>query len=197
MTAETPAAARHSPHLEIFRQKGIEVLLLSDRVDEWLVAHLTEYKGKPLQSVAKGQVDLNAEGETQQEDEAVQEGAHAELIGRLKKALGEDAKDVRFSRRLVESPACLVVEDYEMSQNLTRMLKQLGQEAPAAKPILEINAGHPLVQRMQGEADEDRFADFARLLFDQAKLAEGGQLEDPATFVHRLNKLMLSLSAAS
>ena len=197
VTAETPAAARHSPHLEIFRQKGIEVLLLSDRVDEWLVAHLAEYKGKALQSVAKGQVDLDAAQDAQQQDEDKQDGAHSELVDRLKTALGEAAKDVRISRRLVESPACLVVEDYEMSQNLARMLKQMGQEAPVSKPILEINAGHPLVQRLEGESDDDRFKDFARLLFDQAKLAEGGQLEDPAAFVHRLNKLMLSLSAAT
>ena len=193
VTAETAAAARHSPHLEMFRKKGIEVLLLSDRVDEWLVAHLAEFKGKRLQSVAKGQVDLDAGGE--QGEEEIAETTHGELIERLKMALGEDAKDVRVSRRLVESPACLVVEDHEMSPHLTQMLKQLGQEAPVSKPILEINTDHPLVGRMEGERDDERFGDFARLLFDQAKLAEGGQLEDPAAFVQRLNKLMLSLSS--
>jgi len=197
ITADTAAAARHSPHLEIFGKKGIEVLLLSDRVDEWLVAHLNEYKGKHLQSVAKGQFDLDAgdaEKDQVEGESETTESAHKALLERIKAALGDVAKDVRESRRLVESPACLVVEDYEMSQNLARVLKQLGQDAPESQPILEVNVDHPLVARLEGESDEGRFADLARLLFDQALLAEGGQLEDPAGFVQRINKLMLSLS---
>jgi len=195
ITAETAAAARHSPHLEMFRKKDIEVLLLSDRVDEWLVAHLNEYKDKPLQSIAKGQIDLEESEDKKEQDETPEtESEGKELLDRIKTALGDAAKDVRESHRLVESPACLVVEDHEMSQNLARVLKQLGQDAPESQPILEINMDHPLVKRLAGEGDEERFADLARLLFDQALLAEGGQLEDPAGFVQRINKLMLSLS---
>ena len=195
ITADTPAAARNSPHLEIFRKQGIEVLLLSDRVDEWLVAHLGEYSDKPLQSVAKGAVDLKMPGKEGGKETEVEEGAdHGELLGRISKALEGAAREVRVSRRLVESPACLVVDDYEMSQNLARVLKQLGQEAPHSEPILEINVEHPLVTRLRDEPDESRFADLARLLFDQAQLAEGGQLEDPASFVQRLNRFMLDLA---
>jgi molecular chaperone HtpG len=197
ITAETAAAARHSPHLEIFRKKGIEVLLLSDRVDEWLVANLPEYKGKTLQSVAKGAIDLDQKADAGEGDEKTDEGPggeHAELLERMKKALGGEVKDVRVSHRLVESPACLVVEDFEMSQNLARVLKQMGQDAPAAPPILEINPGHPLVSRLESEAEDGRFGDLSRLLLDQAQLAEGGQLDDPATFVQRLNRLMLDMA---
>lgn len=195
ITAETPAAARHSPHLEIFRKKGTEVLLLSDRVDEWLVAHLDGYKGKALQSVAKGGVDLSFGEKGEEEEAQAPEGSvHKELLERMSKVLEDVAKEVRISHRLVESPACLVVDDYEMSQNLARVLKQLGQEAPRSKPILEVNVEHSLVVKLAEEPDEARFADLARLLFDQALLAEGGQLDDPATFVQRLNRLMLDLA---
>jgi molecular chaperone HtpG len=195
ITADTLAAARHSPHLEIFRTKGVEVLLLTDRVDEWLVSHLSDYKGKPLQSVAKGQLDLggleDAEEKARQDEAAKDSGA---LRERIKGALGDAVKEVRVSHRLTESPACLVVEEHDMSQNLARVLKQLGQDAPLPKPILEVNVGHPLLRRLASEADEGRFGDLARILFDQAMLAEGGQLEDPASFVRRLNGLMLSLA---
>jgi len=195
ITADTLPAARHSPHLEVFRKKGIEVLLLTDRVDEWLVSHLNEYKGKALQSVAKGDLDLGklADAETKaQHEEATKR--HGDLLGRMKAVLGEAAKDVRVSDRLTESPACLVVDQHEMSQNLARVLKQLGQDAPLPTPVLEINVAHPLVHRLEGERDEERFADLTRILFDQAVLAEGGQLDDPATFVQRLNRLVLSLA---
>jgi len=195
ITADALPAARHSPHLEVFRQKGIEVLLLTDRVDEWLVSHLADYKGKALQSVAKGDLDLGKlageEAKAQREEAAKR---HGDLLARMKAVLGEAAKDVRVSDRLTESPACLVVEQHEMSPNLARVLKQLGQDAPLPTPVLEVNVGHPLVGRLEVEQDENRFADLTRILFDQAVLAEGGQLDDPATFVQRLNRLVLSLA---
>jgi molecular chaperone HtpG len=193
ITADSYAAARHSPHLEVFNTKGVEVLLLTDRVDEWLVSHLNEYKGKPLQSVAKGQLDLG----DMEDKEALEKEAeeHKGLLDRVKAALGDDVKEVRVSSRLTESPACLVADEHDMGANLQRVLKQLGQDAPQTKPILELNLKHPLVEKMDQEPDEERFADLSRVLLDQATLAEGGQLEDPAAFVHRLNKLMLSLSA--
>lgn len=194
ITAESPSAARNSPHLEIFRKKGVEVLLLSDRVDEWLVPHLTEYKQKPLQSVAKGDLDLgDLEDKTAQEEREKEATEHKEVVDKIKGALGESVKEVRLSHRLTESPACLVVDEHDMSANLARMLKSVGQSAPAAPPIMEINPGHPLVGRLESETDEQRFSDLAKLLFDQALLAEGGQLDDPAAFVHRLNHLMLSM----
>lgn len=193
ITADSYAAARHSPHLEVFNTKDVEVLLLTDRVDEWLVSHLNEYKGKPLQSVAKGQLDLG----DMEDKEALEKEAeeHKGLLERVKTVLGDDVKEVRVSSRLTESPACLVADEHDMGANLQRVLKQLGQDAPQTKPILELNLKHPLVEKMDQESDEDRFADLSRVLLDQATLAEGGQLEDPAAFVHRLNKLMLSLSA--
>jgi len=195
ITADALPAARHSPHLEVFREKGIEVLLLTDRVDEWLVSHLADYKGKALQSVAKGDLDLGKlageEAKAQREEAAKR---HGDLLARMKAVLGEAAKDVRVSDRLTESPACLVVEQHEMSPNLARVLKQLGQDAPLPTPVLEVNVAHPLVGRLEAEQDEDRFADLTRILFDQAVLAEGGQLDDPAIFVQRLNRLVLSLA---
>jgi molecular chaperone HtpG len=196
ITADNLSAARNSPHLEIFKKKDIEVLLLTDRVDEWLVSHFTEYKEKHLQSVAKGELDLG-DLEDQEDKEKVEKAAeeHKHLIERVKSALGESVKEVRVSSRLTDSPACLVVGDYDMSQNLARVLKQLGQDAPMPTPIIEINLEHPLLERMDKESDEDKFGELARLVFDQALLAEGGQLEDPAGFVHRLNRLMLDLSA--
>jgi len=195
ITADTLPAARHSPHLEVMKARDVEVLLLADRVDEWLVSHLTEYKGKALQSVAKGDLDLGALGgeEVKAKQEEAQR-AHGDLLARMKAALGEAARDVRASTRLTESPACLVVEQHDMSPNLARVLKQLGQDAPLPKPTLEVNVDHPLLCRLEREQDTERFADLSRLLFDQALLAEGGQLEDPAAFVQRLNRLVLSLA---
>jgi len=193
ITADSYAAASHSPHLEVFKKKDVEVLLLTDRVDEWLVSHLHEYKGKPLQSVAKGQLDLGDMDDKEALEKEAEE--HKGLLERVKGVLGDQVKEVRVSNRLTDSPACLVADEHDMGANLQRMLKQLGQEAPRSQPIMELNLQHPLVEKMDQEADEDRFADLSRVLFDQATLAEGGQLEDPAAFVHRLNKLMLSLSA--
>jgi molecular chaperone HtpG len=188
ITADSLAAAKSSPQLEIFRKKGIEVLLLVDRVDEWMLSHLYEFDGKPLQSVAKGSVDLGKlqdEAEKKQAEEAAT--AFKPVLDRLKEALKERAKDVRVTTRLVDSPACLVVEEGDMSGHLARLLKQAGQKAPESRPILEVNAEHPLVKRLDGSAN---FDDLAHILFDQALLAEGGQLEDPAAYVRRVNALL-------
>jgi len=194
ITADSPAAARHSPHLEVFRKKDLEVLLLSDRVDEWLVSGFTEYKGKYLQSVTKGDLDLGEladKEEKEQQEKAADE--HGKLLERLKKSLGKRVDTVRVSTRLVDSPACLVVGEHDMSANLARVLKSVGQDTPSTRPILEINPDHLLVKRLESEGDETRFTDLGMILFDQAQLAEGGQLGDPAAFVGRINKLMLSM----
>ncbi|MGE5117712.1 MAG: molecular chaperone HtpG, partial [Betaproteobacteria bacterium] len=189
ITADSLAAARSSPQLEVFRKKGIEVLLLVDRVDEWMLAHLYEFDGKPLANVTRGGVDL---GKLQDEDEKKQAEAASDalgpLLGRLKTALKDRAKDVRATTRLVDSPACLVVEEGDMSAHLARLLKQAGQQAPKSQPVLEVNAGHALLKRLAGE--EAHFDDLAHILFDQAVLAEGGQLEDPAAYVRRVNALL-------
>jgi molecular chaperone HtpG len=194
VTAESFVAAKASPHLEVLRKKGVEVLLLSERVDEWMMSFLTEFDGKPLQSVARGALDLGKledEAEKKAQTEAAEQ--HKALTERIGKALGERVKEVRVTLRLTESPACLVADEHDMTAGLQRMLKAAGQKVPMAKPILEINAEHPLVQRLQAEAEDARFGDFAAVLFDQSLLAEGGQLEDPAGFVRRLNQLMLAL----
>ena len=188
ITADSPAAARNSPQLEIFRKKGIEVLLMTDRVDEWALSYLHEFDGTPLQSVAKGAVDL---GQLQDEDEkkAAEQAAEAfkPVLDRLKAALKDKAKDVRVTTRLVDSPACLVVEDGEYSTQMARLLKSAGQKAPEVKPILEVNADHALVKKLEGSA---HFDDLAHILFDQALLAEGGLPEDPAAYVKRVNALL-------
>ena len=192
VTAESFAAAKHSPHLEIFRKRGVEVLLLSDRVDEWLVANLPEHEGKQLVSVARGDLDLSKVGGGEAAEPDWQVGEHAELLRALKSALEERVKDVRLSRRLTESPSCLVADEHDMGGNLARILKAAGQNVPGTKPILEINPGHALVRRLK--PGEPRFADWAALLFEQALLAEGGQLDDPAGFVRRMNELLLPSS---
>lgn len=195
VTAESCATARHSPHLEIFRKKGIEVLLLSDPIDEWVTGQLSEFEGKPLQSVNKGRLDL---GEIQDEAEKQQDErnnkAFDKLGQRIKKALGEQVKEVRASARLTTSPACLVSDEQDMGRHLEQILKASGQNIPGSKPILEINPAHPVLQRIDNEPDEDRFADWAQILFDQALLSEGGQLRDPAGFVSKLNGLIVSLT---
>ena len=194
VTAETFAAARNSPHLEVFRKKGVEVLLMFDRVDEWVSQHLTEFEGKPLQSVAKGRLELGKlEDEAEKKAQEKEESESKPLLERIRKALGETVKDVRVTLRLTDSPACLVADEHDMGANFQRLLKSSGQNIPAAKPILEINPHHPLVERLKDESDEARFGDLAKILFDQSLLAEGGQLEDPAGFVKRLNQLMLAL----
>ena len=194
ITADSFSAAKHSPHLEIFRKKGIEVMLLSDRVDEWLTGNLTEFDGKPLRSVAKGGLDLGAlEDEAEKTAQKEAENAMKPLVERVKATLGDRVKDVRVTHRLTDSPACLVTGEGDMSANLERLLKAAGQSAPTVKPTLEINPEHALVARLNGESDEARFADWANLLFEQALLAEGGQLDDPASFVRRLNGLLAML----
>ncbi|TCO80305.1 molecular chaperone HtpG [Plasticicumulans lactativorans] len=196
VTADSFAAAKHSPHLEVFRKKGIEVLLLGERVDEWLMSHLTEFEGKPFASVAKGALDLGGvESEAEKAEHKQVEERFEPLVKRVREALGERVKDVRMSSRLTDSPACLVVDEHAMSAHLERLLKEAGQSLPGSKPTLELNPGHPLIDRLDAEADGDRFADLAQLLFEQAVLTEGGSLDDPAAFVRRLNGLLLSLAA--
>ncbi len=189
ITADTQAAGKNSPQLEIFRKKGIEVLLMTDRVDEWALNYLHEFDGTPLQSVAKGAVDL---GKLQDEDEKkAAEEAQAQfkpMLDKLKETLKDKASDVRATTRLVDSPACLVVQEGDMSTQLARMLKQAGQAAPEVKPILEINAQHPLVKKLEGS---EHFDDLAHILFDQALLAEGGMPDDPSAYVKRVNALLV------
>jgi molecular chaperone HtpG len=192
-TAETFLAAKNSPHLEIFRKRGIEVLLLSERVDEWLVANLSEHEGKALASVAKGELDLSKlQSDEEKKEEVRQAGEHRALVAKLKDALGDKVKEVRVSARLTQSPSCLVADEHDMGGNLARILKAVGQKGPEARPILEINPAHPMVRRL--EEEKARFADWGNLLFDQALLAEGGQLDDPAGFVRRMNELMIDMA---
>jgi molecular chaperone HtpG len=195
VTADSFAAAKNSPHLEIFRKKGIEVLLLSDRVDEWFVSSLTEFDGKALVSVAKGGLDLGSMAD-EAEKKAQEEKAadFKDLVEKVQASLGERVKEVRVTNRLTDSPACLVADENAMSGNLERLLKSAGQDVHGSKPILEINPDHVLVGKLKAEMGGERFEDWANILLDQAVLAEGGQLEDPAGFVKRLNSLMLAMS---
>jgi molecular chaperone HtpG len=195
VTADGFSAARHSPHLEVFRKLGVEVLLMYDRVDEWVVNSLTGFEGKPLRSVARGGLDLGTLGEPLAEEERARPAEeYRDLVERLQEALKERASAVRVTHRLTDSPACLVSDEHGLSTNLERLLKAAGQDVPASRPVLEINPRHPMVERLRDEADAGRFADWSHILFDQATLAEGGALEDPATFVRRLNDLMLALA---
>ena len=194
VTADSFAAAKHSPHLEIFRKKGIEVLLLAERVDEWMMSHLTEFDGKPLQSVAKGDLDLGKlQDEAEKTEQEKDAGEYKSLTDKIKESLGDRVKEVRVTHRLTTSPACLVADTHDMGMNLERLLKAAGQSVPMSKPILEINPHHPIVERLNQEAAGEHFSDWSHILFDQALLSEGGQLDDPATFVQRLNGLMLAL----
>jgi molecular chaperone HtpG len=196
VTADTFLAAKNSPHLEVFRNKGVEVLLLSDRVDEWLVSNLREFEGKELASVARGGLELGKlEDEAERKAQAELAESFRELVERMKKTLGERVKEVRTTARLTSSPACLVADEHDMGGNLQRLLKAAGQNVAQSKPILEINPEHPIVVRLKGE--EKRFDDWAQLLFDQALLAEGGQLDDPAGFVRRVNELMIEFAGGS
>ena len=193
ITADNYAAAKNSPHLEIFRKKGVEVLLMTDRVDEWMLSFLTEVDGKELVSVAKGGLDLGKlEDEAEKKQHEETENQYKDLVEKMKTALADKAKDVRITFRLTDSPACLVADEHELSGNLIRMLKAAGQNAPESKPILEINPDHPLVQRLKYE--EAKFDDWSNILFDQAALAEGGTLADPAAFVKRLNQMLLDMA---
>lgn len=194
ITADSFAAAKNSPHLEVFRKKGIEVLLLHDRVDEWMVSNLTEFDGKPLSSVTKGDLDL---GEMEDKEEKAQHEKinkeFEDVVTRIKETLGDKVQDVRVTQRLTTSPACLVADEHGMNANLERILKEAGQNIPGSKPIMEINPDHALITRLKQQGDDDQFSDWTNILFDQALLSEGGQLEDPASFVQRLNHLMLEL----
>lgn len=191
ITADSFAAAQHSPHLEIFRKKSIEVLLMSDRVDEWLLGSLSEFEGKKLQSIAKGDLDLGKlESDTEKEIQKKIEEDAKSLVEKIKQSLGEQVKDVRVTHRLTDSPACLVSDKHDLSGNLSRMLKAAGQTAPEAKPILEINPNHKLIKRLEAETVDAKFGDLAFVIFDQALLAEGGTLDDPASFVKRMNSLI-------
>jgi molecular chaperone HtpG len=192
VTAETFLAAQHSPHLEFFRKKGVEVLLLSERVDEWLVSNLNEFDGKPLASVARGELDLGGLADEEKKAQEAQAGEYKGLVEKIKDALGERVKEVRITHRLTDSPCCLVADEHDPGGNLARILKSVGQKAPDVKPILEINPDHAMITRLKKE--DARFADWSNLLFDQALLAEGGQLEDPAGFVKRMNSLMLEMA---
>jgi molecular chaperone HtpG len=194
VVAENFNTAKNSPHLEVFRKKGIEVLLLSERVDDWLMNHLQEFDGKQFQDVARGALDLASDSE---EDKAEQEKIAKEseaLVERMGKALEDKVSEVRATNRLTDSAACLVVGDFDMGAQMRRIMEAAGQEVPESKPILEVNPAHPLAQMLDKEVDEDRFADLASIVFDQANLAEGGQLDDPAAYVSRLNKLLLEMS---
>lgn len=193
ITAESFAAAKNSPHLELLRNKGVEVLLLYDRVDEWLVASLPQFEGKDLQSAAKGELDLSGLADEQDKKEQQEKAAqYKEITEKIKAVLGERVKEVRISQRLTTSPACLIADQGELSANLERMLKAAGQPVPNSKPILEINPNHPLLHKIKTQESEDRFNDWAHLLFDQSVLSEGGQLENPAEFVQRLNEILLT-----
>lgn len=198
ITADSYNAAKNSPHLEVFKKKGIEVLLMFDRVDEWMMGFISEFDGKTLQSVAKGELDLGKiKGEESEEDKKeakAEEKAAKKILKKLKKALGDKVEDVRLSERLTASPSCIVLSEHDMALYMQQLMKQAGQELPTSKPVLEINPGHPIVKRMEDEKDDERFNGWAELLLDQAILAEGGQLEDPAGFVHKMNDMMLTLS---
>lgn len=193
IAADSHSAAKNSPHLEIFRKKGIEVLLLSDRVDEWLTAHLMEYEGKKLQSVAKGELDLGDDEESEKEFEKKAKGAE-KLLKRMKEALEDKAADVRVTSRLTDSPACLVLNEQDMAMHMQRILKEAGHDLPSSKPVLEINPDHPIVKQLGAVKAKKKFADWSDILFDQAMLAEGGQLDDPAGFVAKLNKMLVTIA---
>ena len=193
IAADSHAAAKNSPHLEIFKKKGIEVLLLSDRVDEWLTSHLAEYDGIKLQSVAKGELDLGEDEASEKELEKKAKSSE-KLIKRMKKALDEKVEDVRVTNRLTDSPACIVISEQDMAMHMQRILKEAGHAMPSSKPVLEINPDHPIVKKLDVEKSKKKFDDWSDILFDQAILAEGGQLDDPASFVSKLNKMLVSIA---
>ena len=196
ITAETPKAASHSPHLEVFRKKGLEVLLMSDRVDEWLMSNMFEFDGKSFVDISRGDLDLGSL-DTEEEKKAQEESAktHEDLMKRIQAVLANEVEEVRVTHRLTDSAACLVTGQYDMGVQMRRIMEAAGQAMPASKPIFEINPDHALINRLDHESDEERFAEFARVIFDQANLAAGGQLEDPAAYVQRLNKLLLEMAS--
>lgn len=197
VAADNYSTAKNSPHLEVFKQKDIEVLLLSDRIDEWLMSHLMEHEGKQLQDVTKGSLDLgDLEGEEEKQEQEKIEEDFKDLVERIKDVVGEKVEEVRITHRLTDSPACLVVNDDEMGMQMRRILESAGQEVPATKRIFELNPKHPLVEKLRAEQDSERFSDLTLVLFDQSMLAEGGQLDEPSSYVQRLNNLLLELSGS-
>ena len=192
ITGDSYTAVKNSPHLELFKKKGIEVILMHDRVDEWMMSYLSEYDGKSFVNIAKGELDLG-ELEDKDEKEKAEKAAkdYESLLKQMTESLGDKVKEVRVSTRLTDSPSCLVVEQQDMAVSMQKILKQAGHEVPNVEPILEINIEHPLVKRLGDVQDDDKFKDWSHLLFDQAMLSEGGQLEDPVSFVARINQLLL------
>jgi len=195
VTADSFAAARNSPHLEVFRKKGIEVLLMNDRVDEWLVSHLAEFDGKTLVSVAKGELDLGKLSDEEDKKAASKaEGEHKDFLKHIKETLEDDVEDVRISHRLTDSPSCLVLGEQDMPVHMQQLMKQAGHDVPVSKPVLEVNPEHPLVVHLKQEQDKDSFSEWSHLLYEQALLSEGGQLDDPTVFVKRMNSILVELS---
>ena len=191
VTAENRKAAENSPHLEIFRKKGVEVLLMSDRIDEWVMSYFNEFEGKKLRSISKGDVNLEGDKEEKDDKEEKEEDKNP-LLEQLSAALADKVSEVRASQRLTESASCLVLNEQELALHMRRMMEQAGQAMPDSKPLLEVNLDHPLLQQLAKQEPGDTFTDWANLLFEQAVLTEGGQLEDPAGFVQRVNRLMLN-----
>jgi molecular chaperone HtpG len=196
LTAESYAAAKNSPHLELFRKKGIEVLLMYDRVDEWMMSFMDEYKGKKFVSVAKGALDLGELEDQQEKQKAEQaEKDFQPLVERMQKVLEDRVKEVKVSHRLTDSPSCLVVAENDMAVSMQKLLKQAGHNVPTIEPVLEINPDHVLVRQLQGIDDEQHFNDWTLILFEQAMLSEGGQLDDPVAYVSRVNKMLQQLTS--
>jgi len=194
VTAEQYTTAASSPHLEVFRKKGIEVILMHDRIDEWMLGHLNQFDGKSFMDVAKGQLDLGVlDDEEKKEQEQVSKEFES-LVNRVKKILEAEVEQVRITHRLTDSPACLVAAEHDMGAQMRRLMEAAGQKLPESKPVFELNPRHPLVKRLDKEQVEDRFSELAKVLFDQAHLAAGGILKDPASYVQRLNRLLLTLS---
>jgi len=194
ITGDNHAAASTSPHLEYFKNKGVEVLLLTDRVDEWMVSHLNEFDGKVFQDVTKGELDLDElADETEKTQQKELEESHKDLVERIQKVLEGEVKEVRVTSRLTDSPACLVVGQYDMGGHMRRLMEAAGQKMPEAEVALEVNPNHPLIERLDSEQDEDRFSELAHIIHAQAQLAEGSQLKQPGDYVAKLNKLLLDL----
>ena len=194
ISADNHNAAKASPHLEVFRKKNIEVLLLSDPIDEWVTGYLREFDGKPFVDVGRGHLDLGDIADDDAESAEKLSEQHKDLLERVKTTLADDIKEVRVTHRLTESPACLVIDEYDMGKQMRRIMEASGQTLPESKPIFELNPEHTLVKRLEAEHDEQRFTDLTRVLFDQAALAEGRQPHDPGAFVQRLNRLLIDLS---
>jgi molecular chaperone HtpG len=194
VTADSFKAARSSPHLEVFRKEGIEVLLLGDPIDEWLMGHLREFDGMEFRDVRRGELQLG-DTDDQQQDEDSGDDQHKEFLDRLREQLKDEVQEVRVTDRLTDSPACLAIGEYDMGTQMRRIMEAAGQSVPDSKPIFEINLDHPLIEQLDGESDDQRFGDLAKVLFDQASLADGRQLPDPGAYVQRLNRLLLELSS--